>query len=134
MHPPLHLGVVAIEKGPFGSASTKVAKFTVVKIKQSYFVKFCSWVHSIRNDYFEPLHVVFFVSSKIFRSSFIFKFFTIMSIYCAGVHFRYRHKKSELLIGWLFGFYGISTFVGYLMPNPVDTYIRHMICKRIPSR
>ena len=23
-----------------------------------------------------------------------------------------------LKIGWLFGFYGISTFVGYLMPNP----------------
>ena len=22
------------------------------------------------------------------------------------------------LVGWLFGFYGISTFVGYLMPNP----------------
>ena len=23
-----------------------------------------------------------------------------------------------LLLGWLFGFYGISTFGGYLMPNP----------------
>ena len=23
------------------------------------------------------------------------------------------------LVGWLFGFYGISTFVGYLMPNPI---------------
>ena len=22
------------------------------------------------------------------------------------------------MVGWLFGFYGISTFVGYLMPNP----------------
>ena len=22
------------------------------------------------------------------------------------------------LVGWLFGFYGISTFVGYLMSNP----------------
>ena len=22
------------------------------------------------------------------------------------------------LVGWLVGFYGISTFVGYLMPNP----------------
>ena len=22
------------------------------------------------------------------------------------------------MIGWLLGFYGISTFVGYLMPNP----------------
>ena len=30
----------------------------------------------------------------------------------------YKKKKNEALIGWLFGFYGISTFVGYLMPNP----------------
>ena len=28
--PPLHLGVVAIEKGTFGSLSTKVANFTIV--------------------------------------------------------------------------------------------------------
>ena len=28
-----------------------------------------------------------------------------------------------LATGWLFGFYGISTIVGYLMPNPVYTYI-----------
>ena len=31
------------------------------------------------------------------------------------------------LVGWLIGslvvFYGISTFVGYLLPNPVYTYI-----------
>ena len=26
------------------------------------------------------------------------------------------------MIGRLVGFYGISTFVGYLMPNPIDTY------------
>ena len=31
----------------------------------------------------------------------------------------------------LFGFYGISTIVGYLMPNPVDTYILNKICKHI---
>ena len=24
----------------------------------------------------------------------------------------------RMVVGWLFGFYGISTFVGYLMPNP----------------
>ena len=29
------------------------------------------------------------------------------------------HRISTInMIGWLFGFYGISTFVGYLMPNP----------------
>ena len=27
-HPPLHLGVVTIEKGAFGSPSTKVSNFT----------------------------------------------------------------------------------------------------------
>ena len=26
--------------------------------------------------------------------------------------------KVGWLVGWLFGFYGISTFVGYLTPNP----------------
>ena len=25
-------------------------------------------------------------------------------------------------VGWLFGFYGISTTMGYLMPNPVHIY------------
>ena len=26
------------------------------------------------------------------------------------------------LVGWSVGFYGVSTLVGYLMPNPVDLY------------
>ena len=35
------------------------------------------------------------------------------------------------LIGWVW-FYGISTIVGYLMPNPVFyIYIKYMICKHI---
>ena len=32
---------------------------------------------------------------------------------------------------WLVGFYDISTLVGYLMPNPLSTYIEYMICKWI---
>ena len=28
-------------------------------------------------------------------------------------------------------FHGISTIVGYLIPNPVYTYIKYMICKLI---
>ena len=28
-------------------------------------------------------------------------------------------KLCMFVVGWLFGFYGISTFVGYLMPNPL---------------
>ena len=27
-------------------------------------------------------------------------------------------NTAPLMVGWLFGFYGISTFVGYLTPNP----------------
>ena len=38
--PPLHLGVVAIEKGAFGSTSTKVANFTyfVIVIKRMHYL------------------------------------------------------------------------------------------------
>ena len=34
-------------------------------------------------------------------------------------------KKNRIcgLVGWLVGFYGISTIVGHLMPNPFYTYI-----------
>ena len=28
------------------------------------------------------------------------------------------NDTRSFYVGWLFGFYGISTFVGYLMPNP----------------
>ena len=31
------------------------------------------------------------------------------------------------MVGWLVEFYGISTIVGYLMPNPLYTYILNMI-------
>ena len=31
-------------------------------------------------------------------------------------------RKIESWFGWV-GFYGISTIVGYLMPNPLYTYI-----------
>ena len=30
------------------------------------------------------------------------------------------------LVGWLVGFYPISTFVRYLMPNPVYAYIKYI--------
>ena len=32
---------------------------------------------------------------------------------------------------WLVGFKGISTSIGYLMPEPFYIYIIYMICKRI---
>ena len=37
------------------------------------------------------------------------------------LNFFKNHLKRKYLIwlfGWLVGFYGISTFVGYLTPNP----------------
>ena len=39
--PPLHFGVIAIEKGAFGSPSTKVANFTF--IIDIYIYKRCLW-------------------------------------------------------------------------------------------
>ena len=27
-------------------------------------------------------------------------------------------NRKDMLVGWLVGFYGISTFAGYLTPNP----------------
>ena len=35
-HPPLHLGVVAIEKGTFGLLSTTVANFTLLRFLSVY--------------------------------------------------------------------------------------------------
>ena len=32
----------------------------------------------------------------------------------------------DLLVGWMCGFYGISTLVGYLMVNLVHTYISNI--------
>ena len=29
------------------------------------------------------------------------------------------YTPYKMFVGWLFGFYGISTFIGYLMPNPL---------------
>ena len=43
--------------------------------------------------------------------------------------------KPIVCFGWVFEFYGISTFVGYLMPNSVICiYIQPKISKRILSR
>ena len=32
-------------------------------------------------------------------------------------------NNSDWLVSWLVGFYGVSTFVGYLTPNSVYMYI-----------
>ena len=38
-------------------------------------------------------------------------------------------KPVFLGSSWLVGFNGISTSIGYLMPEPIYTYIIYMICK-----
>ena len=45
-----------------------------------------------------------------------------------------RKKKIGLIWFGLVWFYGISTFVGYVMPNSVFTYIKPKISKRILCR
>ena len=44
LHPLLHLGVVAIEKGAFGSPLTEVANFTLFLVIEV--LQFCFWVMS----------------------------------------------------------------------------------------
>ena len=46
---------------------------------------------------------------------------------------RNRSNLNILLFG-LIWFSGISPIVGYLMPNPVFTYILNMICKHFLDR
>ena len=45
----------------------------------------------------------------------------VQSILQAGVSFFDEISAAELdsLVGWLSGFYGISTIVDYLIPNPL---------------
>ena len=56
-------------------------------------------------------------------------------VLCYITHCRLFNTKSSLYIyikyiGFgLVEFYGISAIVGYLMPNPLNTYILNMICK-----
>ena len=45
-----------------------------------------------------------------------------------------KKQPIEFVVLVWFGlvkFYGILTIIGYLMPNPLYKYIKHMICKHI---
>ncbi len=44
---------------------------------------------------------------------------------------RKKKKGCDLLFIGLVWFYGISTIVGYLMPDPFYKYIKYMISKHI---
>ena len=43
----------------------------------------------------------------------------------------YTHIDIKYIGFGFVGFYGISTTVGYLMPNLLYAYIKYMICKPI---
>ena len=49
--PPLHLGVVAIEKGAFGSPSMTVAKFTLLIWFQIPIPIFCTQLYDFKYSY-----------------------------------------------------------------------------------
>ena len=51
---------------------------------------------------------VYFLSSNV-------RLFLLQACFC----FKFRILKPYMYIHWLAGFYGISTIVGYLMPNPL---------------
>ena len=38
-----------------------------------------------------------------------------------------QHSRKQKVINGVFGFYGISTIFGYLMPNPLQKYVVHSI-------
>ena len=52
-----------------------------------------------------------------FNSGYWF-YFLYDNYYTASASCMYMQIRNHLIGCWLFGFYGILTFVGYLMPNP----------------
>ena len=67
-------------------------------------------------------------------SNFVFRFYILYHISMGHV-FRTLQFSSDGQVAfefWLIDltwFYGISTIIGHLIPNPVFTYISNMICK-----
>ena len=57
-HPPLHLGVVAIEKGAFGSPSTKVTNFTIYMSIKHSIIKTLMYSKSINIFFFFVLILI----------------------------------------------------------------------------
>ena len=47
---------------------------------------------------------------------FMNEYISISTYICTSIYLSIYQKFG--LVSWLFGVYGISTFVGYLMPNP----------------
>ena len=41
-----------------------------------------------------------------------------MSLYKKESTFMHKYVRGWIDCNWMYGFYGISTFVGYLIPNP----------------
>ena len=63
LHPPLHLGIVAIEKGAFESSLTKVANFIVIPRKAKELLKTYERhvAYTLNQDFYKFEHAGIFV-------------------------------------------------------------------------
>ena len=76
-----------------------------------------------------PIHTLWVIKGKEKKQIFIFvhqhcclsSSYTTPELICI--------QSNDWLVGWLVVFYGISTPVGYLIPNPIYTYIIIIIIK-----
>ena len=57
-----------------------------------------------------PIYVSIYCNINVLTTNVLMKFRFLLNII--------SNRSVGWLVGWLVGFYGISTFVGYLMPNP----------------
>ena len=75
-------------------------------------------IQDIFNIYCHGIHSLFYSPTSHF---FVLQLIQFFILYIYIYREREREREWEREVGWLFGFYGISTFVGlfnYIMPNP----------------
>ena len=99
LHSPLHLSVVAIEKGALSHPQLRSPTFIYMTYEYRHIKQICQHRYT---HMFVPTHTTRYI----------------------GIDRTQRYvSTSTHTYCWLVGFYGISTIVGYLMPNPLYTYI-----------
>ena len=151
--PPLHLGVIANEKGAFGSPSIRFADFTYWD--NNLPITFCIYQFNYRSINRSTLYVSIFEwlvellwhinHSRLFNAKFSL-YIHILNIYdldwlnfsgilsIAGYFipnpiYIYIYRTHMIWFDWVLWyidhcrFYDISTIVGYFMPNSLYTYI-----------
>ena len=114
--PPLHIGVVAIEKGAFGLPSTMVANFT-------YYLTNC-WkdkeVHTFPKGICPKVNVIARLEFEFANYDSVVHQFNHYATRAKskrerGERERERNRKKETKLACLFN--EVSIFLGYLMPN-----------------